>query len=243
MKYLSGSSGLMTLVCASLMLVLQGCASTPLPSSTAQVNDPIEGFNRTMFDFNEKVDENVLKPVATGYNNVVPSPAKTGVTNFHNNFEDAWSAVNSLFQLKFEHAASNTMRVLVNSTIGFGGLLDWGSAMRLQRYNEDFGQTLGYWGVGEGAYVVWPLLGPSTVRDSAALPADLMAGPGLVIESTAISISQSALNVVNTRANLLDSTALLDDIVLDKYIFVRDGFLQRRRSQIYDGNPPNAPKK
>jgi len=241
MKYLS-RSGLKALACVALVLVLQGCASTPTPGSNAQVNDPIEGFNRTMFGFNEKVDENVLKPVATGYKNVVPSPARTGVTNFHNNFEDAWSAVNSLFQLKLEHAASDTMRVLVNTTLGFGGLLDWGSAMRLQRYNEDFGQTLGYWGVGEGAYVVWPFLGPSTARDSVALPLDLVAGPGLVIESTAISISLSALNVVNTRANLLDTTALLDDIVLDKYIFVRDGFLQRRRSQIYDGNPPDALK-
>ena len=134
------------------------------------------------------------------------------------------------------------MRVLVNTTLGFGGLLDWGSAMRLQRYNEDFGQTLGYWGMGEGAYVVWPFLGPSTARDSVALPLDLAVGPGLVIQSTAISITVSAVNVVNTRASLLDSTALLDDIVLDKYIFVRDGFLQRRRSQLYDGNPPDAAK-
>jgi len=234
--------GLKALACASVVLVIQGCASTPASSSVSQVNDPIEGFNRTMFGFNEKVDENVLKPVATGYKNVVPSPARTGVTNFHNNFEDAWSAVNSLFQLKLEHAASDTMRVLVNTTIGFGGLLDWGSAMRLQRYNEDFGQTLGHWGMGEGAYVVWPFLGPSTARDSVALPVDLAVGPGLVIQSTAIAITVSALNVVNTRANLLDSTTLLDDIVLDKYIFVRDGFLQRRRSQIYDGNPPEAPK-
>ena len=241
MKYPS-RSGLMALACASVVLVLQGCASTPAPNSNAQVNDPIEGFNRTMFGFNEKVDENVLKPVAIGYKNVVPSPARTGVTNFYNNFEDAWSAVNSLFQLKFEHAASNTMRVLVNTTMGLGGLLDWGSAMRLQRYNEDFGQTLGHWGMGEGAYVVWPLLGPSTARDSVGLPLDLAVGPGLVIESTAVSIGATALNVVNTRANLLDTTALLDDIVLDKYIFVRDGFLQRRRSQIYDGNPPDAAK-
>ncbi|OYT98822.1 MAG: ABC transporter [Burkholderiales bacterium PBB1] len=238
----SPRSGLKALACAAVVLLVQGCASTPSPNDNAQVNDPIEGFNRSMFGFNEKVDENVLKPVATGYKNVVPSPARTGVTNFHNNFEDAWSVVNSLLQLKFEHAASNTMRVLVNTTLGFGGLLDWGSEMRLQRYNEDLGQTLGYWGVGEGAYVVWPFLGPSTARDSVALPVDLAVGPGLVINSTPVSIGLSALNVVNTRANLLDSTALLDDIVLDKYIFVRDGFLQRRRSQVYDGNPPDAPK-
>ncbi len=235
-------SGLKALAFASVALVIQGCASTPAPRSDAPVNDPIEGFNRSMFGFNEKVDENVLKPVATGYKDVVPSPARTGVTNFHNNFEDAWSAVNSLLQLKLEHTASDTMRVLVNTTIGFGGLLDWGTALRLQRYNEDFGQTLGYWGVAEGPYVVWPFLGPSTARDSAALPVDLAVGPGLVIESTAIAISLSALNVVNTRANLLDSSALLDDIVLDKYIFVRDGFLQRRRSQVHDGNPPDSQK-
>lgn len=241
MKYPT-RSGLKALACAACVLVLQGCASTPSPNGNVQVNDPIEGFNRSMFGFNEAVDENVLKPVATGYKNVVPSPARTGITNFYNNFEDAWSAVNSLLQLKFEHAASNTMRVLVNTTLGLGGLLDWGTEMRLQRYNEDLGQTLGYWGMGEGPYVVWPLLGPSTVRDSVALPVDLAAGPGLLIDSTPVAIGVTALNVVNTRANLLDSSALLDDIVLDKYIFVRDGFLQRRRSQVYDGNPPDAPK-
>ncbi len=235
-------SGLKALVCTSVVLALQGCASAPAPGSGVSVNDPIEGFNRAMFGFNEKVDENVLKPVATSYKNVVPSPARTGITNFHNNFEDAWSAVNSLFQLKFEHAASNTMRVLVNTTMGLGGLLDWGTAMRLQRYNEDFGRTLGYWGVGEGAYVVWPLLGPSTARDSVALPLDLTASPSLVIQSTALSASLTALNVVNNRANLLDTTTLLDDIVLDKYIFVRDGFLQRRRSQLWEGNPPETPR-
>ena len=241
MKYPT-RSGLKALACAAFVLVLQGCASTPSPNGNTQVNDPIEGFNRSMFGFNEAVDENVLKPVATGYKNVVPSPARTGITNFYNNFEDAWSAVNSLLQLKFERAASNTMRVVVNTTLGLGGFLDWGTAMRLQRYNEDLGQTLGYWGVGEGPYVVWPLLGPSTARDSVALPVDLAAGPGLIIDSTPVAIGVTALNVINTRANLLDSTALLDDIVLDKYIFVRDGFLQRRRSQVYDGNPPDAPK-
>jgi len=241
MKSRSGR-GLTVLACAALALVLQGCASTPAPGGGTPANDPLEGFNRTMFNFNEKVDENVLKPVATGYKNTVPSPARTGVTNFYNNFEDAWSAVNSLLQLKFEHAASNTMRVLVNTTLGLGGLLDWGTQMRLQRYNEDFGQTLGHWGVGEGPYVVWPLLGPSTVRDSVAMPLDLAAGPTLLVDDKAVSAGLVALNVVNTRANLLDSTALLDDIVLDKYIFVRDGFLQRRRSLVHDGNPPESTK-
>lgn len=239
MTSLSGR-GLKVLACAALAVFVQGCASTPAPGGGTPVNDPLEGFNRSMFNFNEKVDENVLKPVATGYKNTVPSPARTGVTNFYNNFEDAWSAVNSLLQLKFERAASDTMRVLVNTTLGFGGLLDWGSQMRLQRYNEDFGQTLGYWGVGEGPYVVWPLLGPSTARDSVALPLDLAVGPSLVVDNTAVSASLVALNVVNTRANLLDSSALLDDIVLDKYIFVRDGFLQRRRSLVHDGNPPES---
>lgn len=241
MKSLSGR-GLKVLACVSLALVIQGCASTPAPGGGTPVNDPLEGFNRSMFNFNEKVDENVLKPVATGYKNTVPSPARTGVTNFYNNFEDAWSAVNSLLQLKLEHAASDTMRVVVNTTLGFGGLLDWGSQMRLQRYNEDLGQTLGYWGVGEGPYVVWPLLGPSTARDSVALPLDLAVGPSLVVDNTAVSAGLVALNVVNTRANLLDSSALLDDIVLDKYIFVRDGFLQRRRSLVHDGNPPESTK-
>lgn len=233
-------SGLKAMACASLVLVVQGCASTPAPGSGAQANDPIEAFNRSVFAFNETLDENVLKPVATGYKAVLPSVARTGVTNFYNNFEDAWSAVNSLLQLKLEAAATSTMRVVMNSTLGIGGLFDWATELRVPRHNEDFGQTLGHWGVGEGPYVVWPLLGPSTARDSVALPLDLAAGPNLFVDSTAWSIGLPVLNVINTRANLLDTTALLDDIVLDKYIFVRDGFLQRRRNQVYDGSPPEA---
>lgn len=227
---------------AALLLALQGCASTPA-GGNAQANDPIESWNRTMFGFNESLDENVLKPVATGYTKVVPSVARTGVTNFYNNFQDAWSAVNSFLQGKFENGGINTMRVITNTTLGVGGLFDWATEMRMERHTEDFGQTLGAWGFDAGPYVVWPLLGPSTLRDSFGLPLDIAASPSTFIDSTPWAIGVGVLQVIDTRAGLLGTTNLLDDIVIDKYVFVRDGHLQRRRSLVYDGNPPESQAK
>jgi phospholipid-binding lipoprotein MlaA len=228
------------LACVAVVLTLQGCATVPA-GSVASPADPIESWNRSVFAFNEALDENAIKPVATGYVNVVPSMVRTGVTNFYANFKDAWSAVNSLLQGKIGNGISNVMRVGTNTTLGLGGLLDWATELRIERYPEDFGQTLGVWGFGAGPYVVWPLLGPSSVRDSFGLPLDLAVTPGSLIEDTGAAIGLSALNIVNTRANLLSSTGLLDDIVLDKYVFVRDGYLQRRNSLVYDGNPPPSP--
>lgn len=229
-----------SLACVAVVLTLQGCATLPA-GSVASPADPIESWNRSVFAFNEALDENAIKPVATGYVNVVPSMVRTGVTNFYANFKDAWSAVNSLLQGKIGNGISNVMRVGTNTTLGLGGLLDWATELRIERYPEDFGQTLGVWGFGAGPYVVWPLLGPSSVRDSFGLPLDLAVTPGALIDDTGAAIGLSALNVVNTRANLLSSTGLLDDIVLDKYVFVRDGYLQRRNSLVYDGNPPPSP--
>lgn len=228
------------LVAVVLVAALQGCATAPA-GSAASPADPIESWNRSVFAFNEALDENAIKPVAKGYAEVVPSMVRTGVTNFYANFRDAWSAVNSVLQGKVGNGISNAMRVGTNTFLGFGGLLDWATEMRIQRYPEDFGQTLGVWGFGAGPYVVWPLLGPSTVRDSFGLPLDMAVTPGFLVDDTGTGIGLSVLNVVNTRANLLTATGILDDAVLDKYTFVRDGHLQRRRSLVYDGNPPSTP--
>lgn len=232
--------GLKPLACVALVLALQGCATAPAGSAPSAA-DPIESWNRSVFAFNEALDENAIKPVAKGYAEVVPSMVRTGVTNFYANFRDAWSAVNSVLQGKIGNGISNAMRVGTNTFLGLGGLLDWATELRIDRYPEDFGQTLGVWGFGDGPYVVWPLLGPSTVRDSFGLPLDMAVTPGFLIEDTGAGIGLSLLNVVNTRANLLNATGILDDAVLDKYTFVRDGYLQRRRSLVYDGNPPASP--
>lgn len=224
----------------ALALTLQGCATAPA-GSAASPADPIESWNRSVFAFNEALDENAIKPVAKGYVEVVPSMVRTGVTNFYANFKDAWSAINSVLQGKIGNGISNAMRVGTNTILGLGGVLDWATEMRIERYPEDFGQTLGVWGFGAGPYVVWPLLGPSTVRDSFGLPLDMAVTPGFLIDDTGAGIGLSLLNVVSTRANLLNATGILDDAVLDKYTFVRDGYLQRRRSLVYDGNPPSSP--
>ncbi|MBX9793807.1 MAG: VacJ family lipoprotein [Burkholderiaceae bacterium] len=228
------------LVGVALALTLQGCATAPA-GSAASPADPIESWNRSVFAFNEALDENAIKPVAKGYVEVVPSMVRTGVTNFYANFKDAWSAINSVLQGKIGNGISNAMRVGTNTILGLGGVLDWATEMRIERYPEDFGQTLGVWGFGAGPYVVWPLLGPSTVRDSFGLPLDMAVTPGFLIDDTGAGIGLSVLNVVSTRANLLNATGILDDAVLDKYTFVRDGYLQRRRSLVYDGNPPSSP--
>src|SRR5690606_11774512 len=149
----------------ALAVLMTGCATAP---DTADPRDPFEGFNRTVFRFNDAVDEAVLKPVATGYQKVTPSFVQTGVSNFFGNIGDVWSAVNNLRQGKLEAGMSDGMRVAINTTFGFVGLLDIASEAGLTKHKEDFGQTLGVWGVPSGPYLVLPLLGPSTIRDTAA---------------------------------------------------------------------------
>lgn len=205
--------------------------------------DPFEGFNRKVFGFNESLDAALLKPVAQAYHDVVPEYFRTLVTNVIGNVADAWSAVNHLLQGKVESGLQMGFRFFLNSTLGFAGLLDIGTEIGLEKQPEDFGQTLGKWGVSAGPYVVLPVLGPSTVRDTAALPLDLQATPASVIDSnTATVVGVTGLQVVNARANLLGASRVLDDIALDKYSFLRDAYLARRQSQVYDGNPPEAPE-
>ncbi|HET7794578.1 MAG TPA: VacJ family lipoprotein [Rhizobacter sp.] len=225
------------------LVVLTGCATTTAapstPKTAAQKIDPWENWNRKVYAFNDSVDEAVLKPVATAYTNVVPQPIRRGVTNFFGNVSDVWSAVNNLLQGKVAESMQDVIRVGTNTLFGLGGFLDVASEFGADKQGEDFGQTLGAWGMEPGPYVVWPLLGPSTLRDSLALPLDIQATPTLVITDQVGVWAVGTLQVVNQRANLLGATGMLNDIALDKYVFVRDAYLQRRRSLVFDGDPPD----
>ena len=190
--------------------------------------DPWESWNRKVFNFNEKLDEHVLRPVATAYSDLVPQPARQAVDNFFGNFSDAWSAVNLFLQGRFKNGASQTMRVAVNSVFGIAGLIDIATPAGLEKTSEDLGRTLGYWGVKTGPYIVWPLLGPSSLRDSVALPVNAYYSPAYLFDDGEYKFAITALQVINTRANLLRVTDMLDGIALDKYTFVRDAYLQRR---------------
>ncbi|WP_459950544.1 MlaA family lipoprotein [Denitratisoma sp. agr-D3] len=212
--------------------LLGGCATSGNPK------DPIEGFNRAMFAFNEGLDKAVLKPVAQGYDEALPTPAKTGVSNFFGNIRDVFIGVNNLFQGKVPEAASDLGRVVVNSTIGVLGLIDWASDMGLEKHDEDFGQTFGRWGVGPGAYVVVPVFGPRNVRDTVGLVADVAADPVADMHNVAARNTLIVTRLVSDRAELLPADKVIEEAALDKYSYIRDAYLQRRRSLVYDGAPP-----
>jgi phospholipid-binding lipoprotein MlaA len=223
-----------------ILLVLAGCATGP----NANPADPLEPFNRGVASFNEGVDNALIKPVATVYRNVTPSPVRTGVNNFFNNLEDMWSTVNAALQLRPQATAENTMRVAVNTVLGFGGLLDIASEARIERHQEDFGKTLGRWGAGSGPYVVLPFFGPSTLRDTIAFPVDSYGSVVGNINDVPARNSLTVLNLVDTRSNFLRAGALVDDAALDKYSFIRDAHLQRRAAGIYGyKEPAEAPQK
>jgi phospholipid-binding lipoprotein MlaA len=220
--------------CAALLIALGGCATVP-------GRDPFEGFNRAVFAFNEKLDEVALKPVATGYQAVVPQYIRTGVDNVFANIGDLWSAVNHLLQAKPRDAVEMGFRFVFNSTFGLAGWLDIAGEAGLERRNEDFGQTLGRWGLRPGPYLVLPVLGPSNLRDTAALPLDLRALPPAYFYERRDRNPVSALYLISTRARLLSATRALDEVALDKYALVRDAYMARRRDQVYDGDPPEEP--
>ena len=223
-------------------ILIAVAASFAVGSAQAQPNDPLEPVNRAIFSFNDALDRAVLAPVARGYQAVVPELARQGVSNFFGNFGDGWSAINQLLQGKGEAAATMTMRVATNTLFGIGGLFDVASDLGMERQSEDFGQTLGWWGMPAGPYVVWPLFGPSTVRDSLGRPLDMAWSPSAAVNDSTVGVSLSVLSLVDTRANLLSATRVLDDIALDKYSFVRDAYVARRRNLVYDGNPPELPE-
>lgn len=195
-------------------------------------DDPLEGFNRSMFAFNESVDSAVLKPAAQAYQKVTPGVVKTAVGNFFSNAGDVWTAVNNVLQGNFADGANDFMRFAINTTIGVGGLIDVASAGGMPKHQADFGQTLGVWGVPAGPYVVLPILGPSTLRDSLATPIDFKGDILYSRGSVAFRNTSSVLRIVDKRANALDAVNLIEEAALDRCVFIRGAYLQRRESQV-----------
>ena len=214
----------------ALAVLVTGCATGP----DANPRDPLEPFNRGVSRFNDAVDEAVLKPVATAYVDVTPSPVRTGVSNFFGNLADLWSSVNAGLQLRPRESVENLMRFSINTVFGLGGLLDIATEAGIPRTRIDFGQTLGRWGMPAGPYVVLPILGPSSVRDTAGLVVDSAADPVGDITNIPNRNSLYTLRAVDTRARLLGATNVLEGAALDKYSFTRDLYLNRRQSQVDD---------
>lgn len=222
------------LVTTLAIITLTGCA-TPHAKNPA---DPFEGFNRGVYKFNDTVDKAIAKPVAQGYNKVMPDLGKTMVTNFFSNLNDVVVTANDLLQFKFIQAFSDGMRVLVNSTVGVAGLIDVAS-MNLEKHNEDFGQTLSYWGVGSGPYLMLPILGPSTVRDGIGDLGDSQISPVSNTYPISTRNQMYLTRGINRRAELLSAENVMDGAILDRYSFIRDAYLQRRQSLVFDGKPPH----
>ena len=224
-------------VYAALMLisVLSGCATV----SEHDPRDPLEPMNRAVFAFNDHVDRAVLKPVAKGYKAVTPRLVRSGVRNFFSNLDDVSECANDLLQFKVRAASSDLMRVVINTSFGILGLFDVASEARLTKHDEDFGQTLGRWGIHSGPYLVLPILGPSDFRDGVGLLVDgEYLDPVYQITPIAVRNRTVALKFVATRADLLGATSILEEAALDKYDYTRDFYLSRRRAMIYDGHPP-----
>jgi phospholipid-binding lipoprotein MlaA len=220
---------------AALVVLAAGCAT-----NGADPRDPIEGFNRAMFAFNEGFDEAIGKPVATAYRDVLPDPVRSFVRNFFSNIADLFIGLNNLLQGKPLDAATDWTRFALNTVFGFLGILDPATELGLDKHDEDFGQTFGRWGAADGAYIVWPFLGSSTVRDTAGLVFDIGLDPVRRHEPKDARYFMIGLRAVGRRADLLDASRILEEAALDKYVFQRDAYLQRRRSLIYDGSPPRA---
>jgi phospholipid-binding lipoprotein MlaA len=218
-------------------VVLGGCATGP----NADPRDPLEDFNRAAYSFNDMLDRAILKPLGQGYNAVVPAPMNRGVTNFFDNLRDVRSAINNLLQLKIGRAFSDVGRVAVNTTIGILGFMDVASNMNLPSYKEDFGQTLGVWGLDSGPYLVLPIFGPSSARDGIGVVVDWYTDPVYYVDDDGTRLALRGLRLVDTRADLLNVSRVVEQAALDPYAFVRDAYLQRRESLVYDGNPPEDP--
>lgn len=201
--------------------LLTACATPHNP-------DPLEPVNRKTFAFNEGLDKIALKPAAAAYNAVVPAPVRSGVANFFNNLGDPWSGVNLVLQGRVKEGLSDFARFGTNTTVGLLGVRDVASDWGLPRHGESFAGTLGAWGVGSGAYLVLPLFGPSDLRSAAAMPVNSLGSVTSQVNDVGVRNTLTALNLVDKRAQLLDVTKMIDDVALDKYLFVRDAYLQRR---------------
>ena len=206
-----------------------------VPSTYASDDDPLEPMNRAIFEFNEIVDDNVLKPIAKGYKYVTPDPVEVGISNFFSNLGEIGTITNDLLQLKFSQAGRDTMRFFLNSTLGIFGIFDVATPLGLSKNKEDFGQTLGFWGVPDGPYLVLPFLGPSSFRDGPSMIVDYELSPVEQLHHEERQVLQT-LDIVDTRARLLRATKILDTAAKDKYIFIRESYLQKRESEVNDGN-------
>lgn len=229
-------------VVAAWVILVSGCASTEYLSDE---RDPWQGYNRNIYAFNDSLDRAILKPAAKGYQYIAPDFVETGVRNFFENINDVSIAVNNLLQGKLNNSASDVGRILINSTIGVLGLFDVASSMGLRKHDEDFGQTLAVWGADSGPYLVWPLFGPSTLRDSPSIVVDgMILDPFSLIEPNLVElrlgerIAMIALDVVSIRAELLSLEDTVNEISTDRYAFIRDAYLDRREFLIHDGAPP-----
>ena len=218
-----------------LMLALSACASGP----NANPRDPLEPFNRGVYRFNDAVDGAVLKPVATAYRDVAPVRVRQGINNFFDNLRDVWSFVNNSLQFKGQAAFDSLRRVGVNTFLGWGGVFDVATEMDIEKHTKDFGHTLGYWGVAPGPYLVLPLLGSSSLRDAVALPVDWQGDLVAAVPHVPTRNTATVVRVIDQRSDLLKAGNMLEEAALDRYSFMRDAYFQRRRSVIFDGNPPD----
>jgi phospholipid-binding lipoprotein MlaA len=223
------------LLAASLLTVAGGAVAE---EAVGNPRDPYESFNRAMFAVNEVIDKVAAKPAAQAYDAVTPLPVKAAFGNFFANVGDLWVGVNNALQGKGGDAGNDLARLLINSTIGIFGLFDVASELGLERHDEDFGQTLAVWGVGDGGYVFLPVLGPRTVRDAAAWGVDYAADPVRTFDPVSVRNSAAVVRFVDIRASLLPADKIIAEAAFDKYSYIRDAYLQRRRNQIYDGRPP-----
>ncbi len=217
-------------------IVLPGCAS--VDPEFRDPRDPFEGFNRAMYRFNDGLDKAIVKPVARGYVAIVPTVVDKGVTNFFGNLDDIGSALNNFLQLKFNRAFSDVGRVMVNTTVGVLGFMDVASNLDLPKHDEDFGQTLGSWGIGPGPFIVLPIVGPSSGRDAIGEVVDWYTDPLTYLRDGGVAWGLKGLRLIDRRADLLAASRVFEQAALDPYAFIRDAYLQKRRHDVYDGNPP-----
>ncbi len=221
-----------TITVGAVALALTACSTVQTPSK----DDPWEGFNRSVYTFNDTIDQYALKPVAKGYVKVTPQPVRDSVTNFFANIGDVYNAANNLLQLKIADGVEDIMRIVINTVFGVGGLFDVASLAKLPKHNQDFGLTLGHYGVPAGPYLVLPLLGPSTVRDGVGMVGNYFINPLTYVNPPALSWGLYGLDVVSARANLLGASDLLEGAAIDKYSFLRNAYLQRRQYLLSDGH-------
>ena len=222
-------------------VLMVGCASVPAGVQPS-ARDPWEPLNRSVFEFNEGLDAYVLKPVVTGYRFILPEFVRDGIYNVFSNYKDIYTALNNVLQGKPSYAFNDLMRVVVNTTMGLGGLIDLATPGGLEKHNEDFGQTLGVWGVPSGPYVVLPFFGPSSVRDTFGTVADIQTDYLFqYIDDVGLRNGVTALRVVNARNTYFEAGDLLDGAAIDKYSFMRDAYIQRREYQINEGREDEEP--